>query len=59
MSTSTHCCTMPGPNGPSRQTVGGTIGQPRLSDTTKAATSRWLSVPVGKSHSGRSPARGL
>ena len=56
---STHSCTMPGPNGPSRRTVGGTTPQPVASDTAYAATSRPASVPSGKSHSGRSPATGL
>ncbi len=50
---------MPGPNGPSRSTVGGTTSQPVASDTAYAATSRPASVPSGKSHSGRSPATGL
>src|SRR5487761_700648 len=50
---------MPGPNGPSRSTVGGTTSQPAARDTAYAATSRPASVPVGKSHSGRSPATGL
>src|SRR6478672_5245544 len=51
--------TMPGPNGPSRSTVGGTTLQPVASDTAKAATSRPARVPPGKSHRGRSPATGL
>src|SRR5579872_3108565 len=50
---------MPGPIGPSRMTVGGTTSQPDARDTTYAATSRPASDPVGKSHSGRSPAIGL
>ncbi len=50
---------MPGPNGPSRSTVGGTISQPVAADTAYAATSRNASVPSGKSHSGRSPRTGL
>jgi hypothetical protein len=50
---------MPGPNGPSRSTVGGTIRQPVASDTSAADTSRPASVPSGKSQSGRSPATGL
>src|SRR5262249_14091547 len=50
---------MPGPNGPSRITVGGTRCQPAARDTEYAATSRPASVPRGKSHSGRSPATGL
>ena len=50
---------MPGPNGPSRITVGGTMFQPAARETTYAATSRPARVPVGKSHSGRSPATGL
>ena len=40
-------------------TVGGTTSQPAARDTAYAATSRLASVPVGKSHSGRSPATGL
>ena len=50
---------MPGPNGPSRSTVGGTTPHPLASETANAATSRPASVPSGKSHSGRSPATGL
>ena len=56
---STHSCTMPGPNGPSRSTVGGTTPQPVAADDRYAATSRPASVPSGKSHSGRSPAHRL
>src|SRR3712207_230604 len=58
-SPSTHSCTMPGPNGPSRSTVGGTTRQPVASLTSAADTSRPARVPSGKSHSGRSPATGL
>src|ERR1700678_1428663 len=50
---------MPGPNGPSRMTVGGTTSKPAARDTAYAATSRPASVPPGKSQSGRSPATGL
>src|SRR5438093_1294208 len=50
---------MPGPNGPSRSTVGGTMSQPMAQSRTYAATSRNAKVPSGKSHSGRSPAIGL
>src|ERR1700733_7099226 len=50
---------MPGPNGPSRMTVGGTTSKPPARDTAYAATSRPASVPAGKSQSGRSPATGL
>ena len=50
---------MPGPNGPSRSTVGGTTPQPVASETRNAEISRPASVPSGKSHSGRSPATGL
>ncbi len=50
---------MPGPSGPSRYTVGGTMRQPVAADTWYAATSRSASVPSGKSHSARSPATGL
>ena len=38
----------PGPAGPSRRIVGGTIDHPIASDTCQAATSRWASVPVGE-----------
>ncbi len=58
-SASIHSWHMPGPNGPSRYTVGGTRFQPAARDTAYAATSRPASVPCGKSHSGRSPATGL
>ena len=50
---------MPGPNGPSRSTVGGTTRQPVASETRKAEISRPARVPSGKSQSGRSPATGL
>lgn len=50
---------MPGPYGPSRSTVGGISSQPRAAHTSYAATSRWASVPSGKSQSGCSPATGL
>src|ERR1700732_4937474 len=50
---------MPGPNGPSRNMVGGTRFQPAARDTAYAATSRPASEPTAKSHSGRSPATGL
>ena len=50
---------MPGPYGPSRITVGGTIPKPPASDTSRADTSRPARLPSGKSHSGRSPATGL
>ena len=56
---STYAWTIPLPNGPSRSTVGGTMSQPIASDTSHAATSRWASVPSGKSSSGRSPTVGL
>src|ERR1039457_1737471 len=56
---SIHSWHIPGPNGPSRYTVGGTRSQPAARDTAYAATSRPASVPCGKSHSGRSPAIGL
>src|SRR6185312_206711 len=59
LSASIHSWHMPGPNGPSRYTVGGTRSQPAAWDTAYAATSRPASVPCGKSHSGRSPAMGL
>ena len=39
--------------------MGGTIDQPLASETAQAATSRWASVPSGKSHSGCSKAIGL
>ncbi len=58
-STCTHSWHMPGPNGPSRMTVGGTTSQPVAWLTRYAPTSRPASVPSGKSHSGRSPATGL
>src|SRR5215469_3796364 len=58
-SASIHSWHMPGPNGPSRITVGGTTSQPAVRDTAYAATSRPASEPAGKSHSGRSPATGL
>src|ERR1700691_2020041 len=50
---------MPGPNGPSLCTVGGTTSQPEAFETRYADTSRPASVPCGKSQSGRSPATGL
>ena len=58
-STSIQAWSAPSPNGPSRSTVGGTMPQPVASETRYAATSRRLSVPSGKSSSGRSPAVGL
>ena len=58
-STSIQSWSVPSPNGPSRRIVGGTIPQPIASQTRNAATSRWDSVPSGKSSSGRSPAVGL
>ena len=58
-SPSIQSCTIPGPNGPSRSTVGGTTCQPVASDTRNAEISRPARVPSGKSHSGRSPATGL
>ena len=58
-STSIQSWHMPGPNGPSRKTVGGTMSQPVAAETSYAATSRSASVPSGKSQSGRSPAIGL
>ena len=45
--------------GPSRRTVSGTMSQPSASESSYAATSRWHSVPWGKSQSGRSPRCGL
>ena len=56
---SRQSCTIPRPCGPSRRNVRGTTSQPSASLTRYAATSRWASVPSGKSHSGRSPAIGL
>lgn len=50
---------MPSPYGPSLSTVGGTSPHPIASEISYAATSRWASVPSGKSHSGCSPATGL
>ena len=58
-STSIQAWTMPGPSGPSRSNVGGTMSQPLASETRNAARSRLPSVPMGKSSSGRSPRRGL
>src|SRR5262245_44040941 len=58
-STSIHCWSMPSPPGPSRRSVGGTMPQPIASDTRYAATSRRVSVPIGKSNSGRSPRVGF
>src|SRR4029453_5452189 len=49
----------PGPYGPSRYTVGGTIAQPVSSETRYAASSRRARVPSGKSQSGGPPASGL
>ena len=45
-SASIHSWHMPGPNGPSRYTVGGTRSQPAARDTAYAATSRPASVPM-------------
>src|SRR5947207_3056121 len=51
--------TIPSPKGPSRRTVGGTMRHPIASETTWAATSRYASVPSGKSSRRRSPSTGL
>src|SRR4051794_36244186 len=56
---STHNCTIPLPNGPGRNTVGGTTPNPDASEIKYVDTSRPASVPFGKSHSGRSPRTGL
>src|SRR5690349_15567132 len=58
-STSIHSWSMPSPYGPSRSSVGGTSRHSRASDTRYAATSRRVSVPIGKSNSGRSPTVGF
>src|SRR5579862_1336199 len=58
-STSIHCWMDPSPNGPSRSRVGGTMLQPVASETRNAATSRRVSVPIGKSNSGCSPRVGF
>src|ERR1700739_5179565 len=50
---------MPGPDGPWRMMVYGTMFQPRCVDTRYAPSSRPARVPSGKSHSGASPEIGL
>src|ERR1700739_2615073 len=50
---------MPGPDGPWRMMVYGTMFQPSCVDTRYAASSRPARVPSGKSHSGASPEIGL
>ncbi len=43
-----NSCIDPGPNGPSRSTVGGTRGQPSARATSNAATSRTVQRAVGE-----------